>query len=53
MSIGRVLILEDLAETRRWLAGIVREAFPAAPSPRRAQCVKGWQPRAAGGTIWR
>ena len=28
MSIARVLILEDLAETRRWLAQIVREAFP-------------------------
>jgi DNA-binding NarL/FixJ family response regulator len=28
MSITRVLILEDLAETRRWLGGIVREAFP-------------------------
>lgn len=28
MSIARVLILEDLAETRRWLGGIVREAFP-------------------------
>lgn len=28
MSIARVLILEDLAETRRWLGGIVQEAFP-------------------------
>ena len=28
MSIARVLILEDLAETRRWLSGIVQEAFP-------------------------
>lgn len=29
MTISRVLILEDIAETRRWLRGIVQQAFPA------------------------
>lgn len=30
MAIGRVLVLDDLAVTRKWLADIVAEAFPGA-----------------------
>jgi DNA-binding NarL/FixJ family response regulator len=49
MSIARVLILEDLAETRRWLCGIVREAFPGCAITEASSMREGLAAARAGG----
>lgn len=49
MSIARVLILEDLAETRRWLAQIVGEAFPGCTITEASSQREGLAAARAGG----